>query len=168
MIAPVGLAVGIVLPHLPLPVVSMQQSPIAQRAILRLLLLHTHRSPATDARSTPEPASAGQGGFRPPAPRTRPNSQHLTNKHLKPAKTPIPFKTSVVITVRKPTEVPVAITRHGDTIGYYIPARRKRSEAERTALKEAAIRLQQALAAEGISEEEILNDFKQWRAGGRK
>ena len=34
------------------------------------------------------------------------------------------------------TEVPVAITRHGDTIGYYIPARRKRSEAERTALKE--------------------------------
>ena len=34
------------------------------------------------------------------------------------------------------TEVPVAITRHGDTIGYYIPARSKRSEAERTALKE--------------------------------
>jgi len=23
------------------------------------------------------------------------------------------------------TEVPVAITRHGDTVGYYIPARRK-------------------------------------------
>jgi hypothetical protein len=45
---------------------------------------------------------------------------------------------------------------------------RKRSEAERTALKEAAIRLQQALAAEGISEEEILNDFKQWRVGDFK
>jgi PHD/YefM family antitoxin component YafN of YafNO toxin-antitoxin module len=66
------------------------------------------------------------------------------------------------------TEVPVAITRHGDTIGYYIPARRKRSEAERAALKEAAVRLQEVLAAEGISEEEILNDFKRWRAGGRK
>jgi PHD/YefM family antitoxin component YafN of YafNO toxin-antitoxin module len=66
------------------------------------------------------------------------------------------------------TEVPVAITRHGDTIGYYIPARRKRSEAERTALKEAAVRLQKVLTAEGISEEEILNDFKQWRVGGRK
>ena len=26
------------------------------------------------------------------------------------------------------TDVPVAITRHGDTIGYYIPARRKRSQ----------------------------------------
>jgi PHD/YefM family antitoxin component YafN of YafNO toxin-antitoxin module len=66
------------------------------------------------------------------------------------------------------TEVPVAITRHGDTIGYYIPARRKRSEAERAALKEAAVRLQQMLTAEGISEEEILDDFKQWRSGGRK
>jgi len=63
--------------------------------------------------------------------------------------------------------VPVAITRHGDTIGYYIPARRKRSETERTALKEAAIRLQQALASEGISEEEIFDDFKQWRADRR-
>jgi PHD/YefM family antitoxin component YafN of YafNO toxin-antitoxin module len=63
------------------------------------------------------------------------------------------------------TDVPVAITRHGDTIGYYIPARRKRSEAERTALKEVAVRLQQVLTAEGISEEEILDDFKQWRPG---
>ena len=73
-----------------------------------------------------------------------------------------------VLLRRRRQRTPVAITRHGDTIGYYIPARRKRSEAERTALKEAAVRLQQVLTAEGISEEEILNDFKQWRAGGRK
>ena len=65
-------------------------------------------------------------------------------------------------------DAPVAITRHGDTIGYYIPARRKGSEAERSALKEAAVRLQQVLEAEGISEEEILKDFKQWRAGRRR
>ena len=62
----------------------------------------------------------------------------------------------------------MAITRHGDTVGYYIPARRKRSEAERTALKEAASRLQKMMDAEGISEEEILADFKQRRAGRRK
>ena len=62
----------------------------------------------------------------------------------------------------------MAITRPGDRIGYYIPARRKRSEAERTALKEAAVRLQQVLTAEGISEEEILSDFNQWRAGRDK
>ena len=62
---------------------------------------------------------------------------------------------------------PVAITRHGDTVGYYIPARPKRSEAERTALREAASRLQKMLEAEGISEEEIAADFKRWRAGRR-
>jgi PHD/YefM family antitoxin component YafN of YafNO toxin-antitoxin module len=66
------------------------------------------------------------------------------------------------------TDVAVAITRHGDTVGYYIPARRKRTEADRAALKQAAARLQAALAAEGISEEEILQDFRQWRASGRK
>jgi PHD/YefM family antitoxin component YafN of YafNO toxin-antitoxin module len=66
------------------------------------------------------------------------------------------------------SEVPVAITRHGDTVGYYIPARRKRSTDERAALKEAAARLQQMLRAEGISEEEILKDFKTWRAGRRR
>ncbi len=63
------------------------------------------------------------------------------------------------------SEVPVAITRHGDTVGYYIPARHKRAETERAAFKEAASRLQLALAAEGISEEEILKDFKRWRRG---
>ncbi len=62
----------------------------------------------------------------------------------------------------------VAITRHGDTVGYYIPARRKRSDADRTALKEAAARLQKALAAEGISEDEIVKDFKRWRRGEHK
>ena len=54
------------------------------------------------------------------------------------------------------------------TVGYYIPARRKRTEAERIALKEAASRLQQALTAEGISEDEILRDFKRWRRGEHK
>ena len=66
------------------------------------------------------------------------------------------------------SDTPVAITRHGDTVGYYIPARGKRSEAERTALKEAAARLQKMLRAEGVSEEEILADFKRWRSGRRK
>src|SRR5215472_12205959 len=66
------------------------------------------------------------------------------------------------------SDAPVAITRHGDTVGYFIPARRKRSEAERTALREAAIRLQKMLEAEGVSEEEIVADFKRWRAGRRK
>ena len=40
------------------------------------------------------------------------------------------------------SDKPLAITRHGDTVGYYLPARRKRSEAERSALRQAAAKLQ--------------------------
>jgi PHD/YefM family antitoxin component YafN of YafNO toxin-antitoxin module len=66
------------------------------------------------------------------------------------------------------TDKPVAITRHGDTVGYYLPARRKRSETERAALKAAAAHLQKVMAAEGLHEEEIIEDFKRWRSGRRK
>jgi len=66
------------------------------------------------------------------------------------------------------SDAPVAITRHGDTVGYFIPARRKRSEAERVALKEAAARLDALLAAKGVTEEELVADFKRWRAGKRR
>ena len=66
------------------------------------------------------------------------------------------------------TETPVAVTRHGETVGYYIPARRKRSEAQREALKQAATRLNEVLAAEGLTEDEILADFKRWRSARRR
>jgi len=66
------------------------------------------------------------------------------------------------------TDKPLAITRHGDTVGYYLPARRKRSETERAALKEAAARLQEILAAEGIHENEVIEEFRRWRTGRRK
>lgn len=62
------------------------------------------------------------------------------------------------------SEAPVAITRHGDTIGYFIPARPRRSEAEREALKEASVRWQQILDAEGIVDDDVIADFKRWRA----
>lgn len=66
------------------------------------------------------------------------------------------------------SDVPVAITRHGDTVGYFIPARRKRSEAERVVLKEAAARLNALMAAKGVTEEELVADFKRWREGKRR
>jgi PHD/YefM family antitoxin component YafN of YafNO toxin-antitoxin module len=64
------------------------------------------------------------------------------------------------------SDKPLAITRHGDTVGYYLPARRRRSEAERSALRQAAGRLQEILAAEGITEDEVIADFRRWRAAG--
>ena len=66
------------------------------------------------------------------------------------------------------TDAPVAITRHGDTIGYYIPARRKRTETERAALQVAAARLEELLAAKGLAEDEVVADFKRWRADKRR
>ena len=66
------------------------------------------------------------------------------------------------------TDAPVAITRHGDTIGYYIPARRKRTETERAALQVAATRLEELLAAKGVAEYDVVADFKRWRAGKRR
>jgi PHD/YefM family antitoxin component YafN of YafNO toxin-antitoxin module len=61
-----------------------------------------------------------------------------------------------------------AITRHGDTIGYYLPARRKRTEAEKEALREAGERMQKMMEASGVTEDEIIEDFKQLRKAGRK
>jgi PHD/YefM family antitoxin component YafN of YafNO toxin-antitoxin module len=65
------------------------------------------------------------------------------------------------------SDAPVAITRHGDTIGYFIPARRKRSVAEREALKQAAARLDALLTAKGVTEDELVADFKRLRASKR-
>lgn len=62
------------------------------------------------------------------------------------------------------SEAPIAITRHGDTVGYFIPVRRKRTDAERQALTRAAIQLEEMLAAHGVSEEEIVSEFKRLRA----
>lgn len=66
------------------------------------------------------------------------------------------------------SEGPLAITRHGDTIGYYLPTRRKRTEAQKKALEEAAARVHEDMIAAGVSEDEIIEDFKRWRRGGRK
>jgi PHD/YefM family antitoxin component YafN of YafNO toxin-antitoxin module len=62
------------------------------------------------------------------------------------------------------SDAPVAITRHGDTVGYFLPTRRKRSDADRAALQEATARWQEILTAEGISEDELVDGFKKWRA----
>ena len=62
----------------------------------------------------------------------------------------------------------LAITRHGDTIGYYLPARRKRSEAEVESLRQAGEHMQEMMKVAGVTEDEIIEDFKRWRKEGRK
>ena len=63
---------------------------------------------------------------------------------------------------------PVAITRHGATIGYYIPATQKRSEVELEALRRAGEQIDALIAAAGSSEEELIADFKEQRRKRRQ
>lgn len=66
------------------------------------------------------------------------------------------------------SSAPVAITRHGETIGFYIPARRKRTDEEKAALDRAAAHLDKLLAARGATEDELVEDFKLLRRQKRK
>ena len=65
------------------------------------------------------------------------------------------------------SKTPVAITRHGTTIGVYVPTRPKPSQEELEALRVAAETMQQLLAAAGITEDEIISDFRKARRAGR-
>ena len=60
-------------------------------------------------------------------------------------------------------KTPVAITRHGETVGLYIPTRRRTSNRDLTALKVAAAKLDAMLEEAGISEDELVEDFKRLR-----
>jgi len=60
---------------------------------------------------------------------------------------------------------PIEVTRHGRTIGFYVPVPAKASQSSREALLAAGHRMDAELKRAGITEEEILADFKQWRKG---
>lgn len=57
------------------------------------------------------------------------------------------------------SETPVAITRHGHTVGYFIPAQGG-GEADLAALKRASEALDRLLAAQGVAVEEVIEEFK--------
>jgi hypothetical protein len=60
------------------------------------------------------------------------------------------------------SDVPVAVTRRGETLGVYVPTPRKSvKSAEMPELRAAADRLAAALA--DVDEEEIVEEFKQRR-----
>lgn len=59
---------------------------------------------------------------------------------------------------------PIAITRHGQTVGYYVPARGSVDEHELLALKKAVTQLETLLTEHGISEDEVVREFRARRA----
>lgn len=58
---------------------------------------------------------------------------------------------------------PIEVTRHGQTIGFYIPVPKQPNQSERAALVEAGRRMHEEMMRLGISEEELSADFKVWR-----
>jgi antitoxin (DNA-binding transcriptional repressor) of toxin-antitoxin stability system len=57
------------------------------------------------------------------------------------------------------SSTPVAVTRHGQTVGYFIPTQRK-VQADMAALKQASKTLDRLLEAQGVDVEAVVVDFK--------
>ncbi len=65
------------------------------------------------------------------------------------------------------SDTPVAVTRRGETLGVYVPTRRKSPRtAELSELRAAADQLAKALA--DIDEEELVAEFKSERQRGKR
>jgi len=58
----------------------------------------------------------------------------------------------------------VAITRHGETIGYFIPSRNTPSQGDLASLKVAAAKLDALLAEEGVDRNALMEEFDRLRA----
>lgn len=66
------------------------------------------------------------------------------------------------------TSSPVAITRHGETVGYYIPTKSHAENSDINALKQAAMKLDNLLSEYGISEKELFSEFQQLKSENKK
>ncbi|UUZ76147.1 type II toxin-antitoxin system Phd/YefM family antitoxin [Polaromonas sp. P1(28)-13] len=57
------------------------------------------------------------------------------------------------------SSTPVAVTRHGQTVGYFIPTQGQ-AEADLASLKKASKTLDRLLEAQGVDVEDVVTDFK--------
>src|SRR5689334_10110179 len=65
------------------------------------------------------------------------------------------------------SKTPVAITRHGATIGIYVRTRPKPRQADLEALRVAGQKMQDLIATAGTSEDEIVSAFGENRRARR-
>jgi hypothetical protein len=63
---------------------------------------------------------------------------------------------------------PLAIMRHGQTLGYYIPAQKRSRKAELAAMRAAAKDLDEMIASWGASEAELMDEYKGIRQAARE
>src|SRR6266699_6020261 len=96
---------------------------------------------------------AGLGAARPEARELWYHCVHIKVKTMQATKVGIrEFRENLSSFLESKT--PIAITRHGATIGIYLPTRRKPSQAELDALRAAGEKLDAMIAAAGTGEEE--------------
>jgi len=62
----------------------------------------------------------------------------------------------------------LAITRHGETLGFFIPAQKRSRKAEIEAMRAAAKELDAMIAAWGGSEDELMQEYKEIRRASRE
>ena len=55
---------------------------------------------------------------------------------------------------------PLAITRHGETLGFYIPARKRSRKADLSAMRAAAKDLDEMIASLGATEDQLMEEYK--------
>ena len=58
---------------------------------------------------------------------------------------------------------PIEVTRHGKTIGFYIPVPKTPTQIERNAMLEAGRRMNEELDKLGIDEDDVMESFRAWR-----
>jgi hypothetical protein len=62
----------------------------------------------------------------------------------------------------------VTVTKHGRTIGFYIPVRRKPTSEDVVAFREAREAVQAWMVSQGVTEDELLEEFKRLRKEKRR
>ena len=62
------------------------------------------------------------------------------------------------------SSIPVAILRHGQTVGYFVPTQLQPAQSEQESLKRAAAALDALLLEHGIDEDTLLAEFRQLRS----
>ena len=62
----------------------------------------------------------------------------------------------------------LAITRHGETLGFYIPAQKRSRKAEVEAMRAAAKDLDAMIATWGASEDKLMEEYKEIRQSSRE
>ena len=63
---------------------------------------------------------------------------------------------------------PLAIMRHGETLGFYIPAQKRSRKAELEAMRAAAKDLDEMISSWGASEDELMQEYKELRKAARE